>query len=506
MTPRPTLSLCMIVRNETAWLRRCLASVEGLVDEMVIVDTGSTDDTRAIAVAAGARVHDFAWCDDFSAARNVSIEHATSDWVLVLDADEVIARSDHAAIRELIAHPRGPLYSLIQTSYTEESATFDWIPNHLQVPEAAAYAGYCESFLVRLFRRCPDIRFRGQVHEHAGHVDPQVQEIDTPLRIHHYGKTAGPASDQRKGALYLRLGLAKCQERPNDAHVWYELGVQYWLLKQPEPARDALRKAVALKPAYVRPHVALAGIAHAEGDVAEAVRCYTQVLTLDPKNVMPYLYLPGLLLDVHDIPGAEAVIAAGLRYFRDYPSLHINRGVVQMAMGNYRGALSAFREALQRHPNEPLAVLNSGIACMNLGDWPTARTHFAQAHQFPQTQRAARRHLAEWHFRQRELPQALVLLDALIADGLADTETYYQRAVVLIQQGELAAARAALAGITTFDGLNAQALERLTYCYRAVGDVAGAQRLAGWKAFATAFPRWNSQSAASRAVHTEEGL
>ncbi|MBI4239311.1 MAG: glycosyltransferase [Deltaproteobacteria bacterium] len=473
----PTLSLCMIVRNEAAWLRRCLASVEGLVQEIVVVDTGSTDDTKVIAQAAGARVVDFPWCDDFSAARNVSIEHATGDWILVLDADETIARTDHAAIRDLITHPRGQLYFFIQTSYTEESSTFDWIPNHLHVPEAAAYAGYCESFLVRLFCRCPEIRFRGQVHEHAEHLDPSVKAVDTPLRIHHYGKTVGPERDARKGELYLRLGLAKCRERPHDAHVWYELGVQYWLLEQTDRAREALHRAVALNPTYVRPHIALAGIAHAEGNAAEAVRHYTQVLTLDPKHVMPYLYLPGLFLDLHDFQAAEAVIAAGLQYFRDYPSLHINRGVVQMAMGNYRGALSAFREALQLHPNEPLAVLNCGIAWMNLGEWEAARQAFEQAQQWPRTCRTARRHLAEWHFRRRELPQALALLDALVHEGQADAETHYQRSVVLIQQRNMDAARAALAAITTFDGLSAQALERLTYCYRAVGDEAGAQRV-----------------------------
>ena len=79
------LSLAMIVKNEAANLPRCLASVQGLVDEMVVVDTGSTDDTVAIAESFGARMGHFPWTDDFAAARNESLRLCTGGWVLVLD-------------------------------------------------------------------------------------------------------------------------------------------------------------------------------------------------------------------------------------------------------------------------------------------------------------------------------------------------------------------------------------------------------------------------------------
>src|SRR5687767_12493572 len=96
----PTLSVCLIVKNEERYLAQCLQSVRGLWDDLVIVDTGSTDRTVEIAESFGARVFHFTWCDDFSAARNFCLDQITTDWILSLDADETIAGRDHALIRE----------------------------------------------------------------------------------------------------------------------------------------------------------------------------------------------------------------------------------------------------------------------------------------------------------------------------------------------------------------------------------------------------------------------
>lgn len=96
------LSLSMIVKNEERFLPGCLESVKGLVDEIVIVDTGSTDGTKKIAESCRAKIIDFKWCDDFSAARNESLRHVTGDWVLYLDADERLDKSFHGTVRKLI--------------------------------------------------------------------------------------------------------------------------------------------------------------------------------------------------------------------------------------------------------------------------------------------------------------------------------------------------------------------------------------------------------------------
>ena len=97
-----TISLCMIAKNEEKYLEQCLRSVKDIVDEIIIVDTGSTDKTKEIAKKFNAKIFDFKWVDDFSAARNESIRHATKDWILVLDADEIVEKKDIDKIKNLI--------------------------------------------------------------------------------------------------------------------------------------------------------------------------------------------------------------------------------------------------------------------------------------------------------------------------------------------------------------------------------------------------------------------
>src|SRR5437016_1157295 len=100
---RPRLSFCAIVRNEAANIVRCLDSVAALVEEKIVVDTGSTDDTVALAEDCGATVSFFAWRDDFAAARNAAVEKATGDWILWLDADEFLLPESIPLVREAVA-------------------------------------------------------------------------------------------------------------------------------------------------------------------------------------------------------------------------------------------------------------------------------------------------------------------------------------------------------------------------------------------------------------------
>ena len=128
---KSTLSLCMIVKNEEKHLVKCLKSVRDVVDEMIIVDTGSTDKTIDIARVFGAKVFDFPWTGDFSAARNHSLAQATGDWILVLDADEVISARDFDELKALIRkRSSSPVaYSIVTRNYTNNASVIGWTPN-----------------------------------------------------------------------------------------------------------------------------------------------------------------------------------------------------------------------------------------------------------------------------------------------------------------------------------------------------------------------------------------
>src|SRR5262249_35851460 len=147
---RPRVSLCLIVKGEEAHLGRCLRSVADLVDEVVVVDTGSSDRTKEVAAAGGAHVHDFPWVDSFAAARNESLRHARGRWSLGMAAAEYPDAETRARLRALLASlGEAPIgYLMRQRSPLEGS------------PHAAAAVDQ-----VRLFPNRPEIRWEYRVHE-----------------------------------------------------------------------------------------------------------------------------------------------------------------------------------------------------------------------------------------------------------------------------------------------------------------------------------------------------
>ena len=153
----PRISLCLIARDEAAVIESCLRSVVGAVDETVVVDTGSVDGTEAIAAALGARVFRFPWVDDFSAARNETLRHATGDYVLWLDADERLARGGAACLRA--AAGSGLDCGMLPLHAVREPGA----------PAEAVLSGRASegppTLVARFARRTPDLRWQGRVHE-----------------------------------------------------------------------------------------------------------------------------------------------------------------------------------------------------------------------------------------------------------------------------------------------------------------------------------------------------
>ncbi len=201
-----SLSLCLIARDEERMLPGCLASVADVVDDVVVLDTGSTDCTAAIAREAGARVFDFEWCDDFAAARNAALECATGDWVLVLDADERLVAGSSEALRDFIDadDADGALLPLVN------AAGLDVQPAEVV---RSSLTHEAPTLVARLFRKTPDLRWMGRIHEEPsdwmaarpGRVRP------VPVPIVHYGYVDSIQDERSKlarNAALLRLQLA----------------------------------------------------------------------------------------------------------------------------------------------------------------------------------------------------------------------------------------------------------------------------------------------------------
>ena len=224
-----TLGLCMITKNCEFTVSDTINSVKGLVDEVVVLDTGSTDDTIAVCKSLGAKVYEDEWQKDFSLARNSALGHMSSEWVLVLDSDEVLSSKDFDKIRSAISSNNIDGYKLLQRNYTDKKNLNDWTKCNGEYPrEEQNWLGYTPSFIVRLFKNKSSIRFSGKVHElvEDSILDNggKIGAID--VSVHHLGYSRAAGDGSRE--IYLELNQQKAEERADDPNAHYELGIQYF--------------------------------------------------------------------------------------------------------------------------------------------------------------------------------------------------------------------------------------------------------------------------------------
>ncbi|MBC8548190.1 MAG: tetratricopeptide repeat protein [Candidatus Brocadiales bacterium] len=291
------LSLCMIVKDEEANLNSCLESVRTLVDEIIVVDTGSTDRTKEIAHSHGAITHAFPWNNDFSSARNESLKYATGEWILVLDADEVLDVNDHTSIRQLIDAEGVDAYRLVQRTYQKQSTCADWISLEKETELARGCHGYITSHLVRLFRNNKQICFKGRVHEQVeiDLLSRKKRIVTTDIPIHHYGNILGPDSLKKKQELYLQIGYDKLKDQPFDDNTLCELGVVHLELGQVKEAEKVLRRAYEISPKNIRAAFNFAIALYRLNRMQEASEIYERIIKMDPTYTGAYNNLSQIL-------------------------------------------------------------------------------------------------------------------------------------------------------------------------------------------------------------------
>ncbi|MBV9852071.1 MAG: glycosyltransferase [Armatimonadetes bacterium] len=348
----PTISLCMIVRDEERVLGDCLRSVCPWVDEVVVVDTGSTDRTPEIARAHGARVESFAWCDDFSAARNASLAHATGDWIFWMDADDTLPEDCGRRLHDLaLRAPERTAGLIVQ----------------VQIPPGPGEAGCTVVDHVKLFRNGLGLRFEGRIHEQI--LEPiyragsQVERTD--LYVVHSGYDHSPEGQRRKRARDLRLLELDLRDRPDHPFVLFNIGMTAFHMKEYDRARAALERCLALsrpQESTVRKvYAMLAGCLQGQGDVAGAVARAEQGLALYPRDP-ELLFRAGVLH--HQAGDLAAAEASYLRLLTDREVGHIdsldvsmtgfkahhNLALVYQDMGRWAEAEAQWRAAVGQEP------------------------------------------------------------------------------------------------------------------------------------------------------------
>jgi glycosyltransferase involved in cell wall biosynthesis len=293
------ISLCMIVKNEVDWVGKCLASARNLADEMIVVDTGSTDDTKRVASEMGAKVFDFEWNNNFSDARNFSLSKATKKWILVLDADDVISERDVDAIKSLTRNKHYDGFSFLMRNYTNN----DRVVNFMPIPDGDAYGesrgwkGWDLTRCVRMFRNLPDIRFERDIHEVVDYTilnsGGKILKVNIP--IHHLGEAkSGTQAPGKRESLYSRITRKRLESYPDDPKDNFTMAFECFKAGNHDDAISYYMKAIQLKPDYVDAYIGMSQACVAAGRLDDAIAVNEEAAERFP-NVSSFLYNLGEL-------------------------------------------------------------------------------------------------------------------------------------------------------------------------------------------------------------------
>jgi tetratricopeptide (TPR) repeat protein len=413
----PRLSVAMIVRDEAARLLTALDSVKAIADEVIVVDTGSTDETVAIAQAAGAQVGTFAWTDDFAAARNAALDACTGAWILILDADEALSPVGLDTLREIVAiDPLWPTAcEVVIRNWTNE----------------AEGTGF-DHRAVRLLSRDAALRFVGCVHEQVTHLQEGEAGIEWLLApevlIDHWGYLPEARRAKGKSDRNRRLLTQMVADRPQDPSAHHHLGVWHWAERRPDEALAAFEQALALSggddpaPAYLR--------------ATHTLRVASQVAL-------------SRFTDALEAAGEAAAACEG------EPDYWFNVGLAQQGLGEHEAAVATFLRCLDLRGTVPY------MAEHGTRGW---KAGLAMATSFDALDRRDAAMVARWD-SLRDFPVQPVLHGKLWAQALLDrnaeanTEAHrIWQAGAPAQQGRVAAvAVETLAGVSAW-----QAAERLS--------------------------------------------
>lgn len=307
------ISCCLIVKNEAANLSGCLDSIQAIADELIVVDTGSKDETVAIAQRYNAKIYHFEWCNDFAAARNFAISKAQGDWILMPDADEKLV-TQHPNLRNaLLVSPSEVLAVLIPILCPDGVVT--------------------EMLSPRLFRNHPSIQYCGQYHEWLA-LDQQAlpnsaMTVIPGIEIIHYGYSLEILPQKSQ----LRIPMLEEIRRTQglDLMLLWTLSGMYDCTQQPDHAQSCYEEAMERLFPYLL-----------EGNCPE-----------DMKAVRSWLFELGqLALKNEDFETLRYICWRGIQWCPKFPPLYLLAGLMMKQLGFHLGAIPYFQTCLEFRKND----------------------------------------------------------------------------------------------------------------------------------------------------------
>ncbi|MFQ3549757.1 MAG: glycosyltransferase [Armatimonadota bacterium] len=526
----PKISLCMIVKNEEKFLKECLESAKNLVDEMIIVDTGSTDSTVKIAEKYEAKIFFFEWNDSFSDARNESLKYATGDWIIQLDADERLLPE---SIR------------LIKQAVKSNSADAYVMPIISRVTDNSADSVVSEN--VRLWRNAPEHRFKYSIHESISESlmenKATIWRMDAPiLHLGYHYDLVSSRDKKNRNITLLEKELAK---NPNDKHILYQLCQEYYSVDQFEKSLEYAKQLENL----ITPddHIAqsyytyyinalnrtdryfeslqvcnkaiingitgtgiLFGKAHANlnlKNLDEAIRLFEEVkkadldsFSLGDKGIVLYKADAGIAVAYYGKDDFQKAIEYAQKAYSTNPDL-INiidliaksyfklgdfdkaaeyANIVLSKDANYEDAkkiLSLIEEEKQKiyakhqeiNPNTPEGLLQLGMNAEQIGDYDNAEKHYTQAIAIDKTYTQAYSNLARVKICKGDLENAIDLLSEAIKLDPNCWEAFSHSGDILFLIGNYSGAEAAYQRCLSLKSDCPNVFTALGHCYLKMG-------------------------------------
>lgn len=349
------LSACMIVKDEEKMLERTLPTLSKGVDEIILVDTGSTDNTVKVAERFGAKIYYFPWRDDFSAARNESLKHATGDWILWIDADEFMTEETLAALRKVLEQSDQDAYFLpiyeCKLGETEGSVFY---------------------FRLKVFRNHKGFRFERAFNEEVYTAQGELVKTTNFLpevRISHWGRSLSPERTKSKKARNFKILAKVIKENPKDPFYHFLLANNYLDVKSFRLALYEYSQVVELDPSGPLAATALirkARILINQQKYEEAYACLKDAAKIEPWNAEIYNLIGSIYLYVGNTEKAITVleysrnlsaprtsgVGIDLNQYTYFP--HFLLGNAYLLAGRSQDAVKMFKIAYRFQPNAAL--------------------------------------------------------------------------------------------------------------------------------------------------------
>ena len=365
------LSLCMIVKNEVKNLPICLESVKDVADEMIIVDTGSTDDTIEIAESFGAEVYNFEWCDDFSKARNYALSKAGGEWILYLDADERLNEENAKKVLKVVNRDDIMAVSLNLHTPQEEDNLIKY-----------SSLDYC-----RLFKNHPKIRFEGKIHEQ---ILPSINRLNgkvlkSDIIIEHFGYRI--SEEKRNERLNRNVNILKSvlKETPDDSFMHFYLAKTYRLMGKDADAIKEFEKVIELNKGDMKDrlvaevYTALSQLYLKMEDYASSRSCALKAVEMAEYEILPRYILVSLDFIEENFSDALTKLEKMLETAEDknkkalsgeidISQIYEDMGNCKFRMNDFSGAVKDYEKAILMGDGKYTAHFNLGNVLFRMGN------------------------------------------------------------------------------------------------------------------------------------------